>query len=62
MSRSRTGLSPSYHGQSGVLANDQEVCTEFGADAWTTVLKAGFRSCEIYSLEYPAALAIVARK
>lgn len=62
MNRSRTGLSPSYHGQSGVTANDQVVCTEFGADAWTIVLKAGFRSCEIYSLEYPAALAIIARK
>ena len=62
MSRSRTGLSPSYHGQSGVLANDQVVCTEFGADAWVTVLKSGFRSCEIYSFEYPAALAIIARK
>ena len=62
MSRSRIGLSPSYHGQSGVLANDQVVCTEFGVDAWATVLKAGFRSCEIYSFEYPAALAIIARK
>lgn len=62
MSRSRAGLPPSYHGQSGVPANDQVVCTEFGADAWQTVLKAGFRSCEIFSLEYPAALAIIARK
>jgi hypothetical protein len=62
MSRSRIGLSPSYHGQSGVLANDQEVCTEFGADAWATVIKSGFRSCEIYSFEYPAALAVIARK
>lgn len=62
MNRLRTGLLPSYHGQSGVPANDQEVCTEFGADAWATVLKAGFRSCEMYSFEYPAALAIRARK
>jgi SAM-dependent methyltransferase len=62
MSRSRMGLSLSYHGQSEVLANDQVVCTEFGADAWATVLKAGFRSCEIYSFEYPAALTIIARK
>lgn len=62
MSRSRTGLSPSYHGQSGVPADDQVVCTEFGADAWQTVLKAGFRSCEIFSFEYPASLAIIARK
>ena len=62
MTRSRAGLAPSYHGQSGVPADDQVVCTEFGADVWQTVLKAGFRSCEISSLEYPAALAIVVRK
>lgn len=62
MTRSRTGLVSSYHGQSGVPADDQVVCTEFGADAWKTVLKAGFRSCEIFSLEYPAALVIIARK
>ena len=62
MTRSRTGLVPSYHGQSGVPADDQVVCTEFGADVWQTVLKAGFRSCEIFSFEYPAALVLIARK
>jgi SAM-dependent methyltransferase len=62
MTRSRDGLAPSYHGQSGVLANDQVVCTEFGVDVWNTVLKAGFSSCEMLSLEYPAALAIIAKK
>ena len=60
--RSRTGLAPSYHGQSGVPADDQVVCTEFGADVWLTVLKAGFSSCEIFSFEYPAALVLIARK
>ncbi|MFZ2407749.1 MAG: class I SAM-dependent methyltransferase [Methylobacter sp.] len=62
MTRSRTGLAPSYHGQSGVPADDQVVCTEFGADVWQTVLKAGFSSCEIFSFEYPAALVLIARK
>jgi ubiquinone/menaquinone biosynthesis C-methylase UbiE len=62
MTRSRAGLSPSYHGQSGTPANDQIVCTEFGADAWKSVIKAGFQSCDIYSFEYPAALAMIARK
>lgn len=62
MTRSCAGLTPSYHGQSGVLVDDQVVWTEFGADAWKTVMKAGFISCEIFSLEYPSALAIVARK
>lgn len=60
--RSRAGLAPSYHGQSGVLANDQLVYTEFGADAWLTPIKAGFSSCEIYAFEYPAALILIARK
>lgn len=62
MTRSRAGLAPSYHGQSGVPAGDQVVYTEFGADMWKSVLKAGFLSCEIFSIEYPAALAIIARK
>ena len=62
LSRSRAGLAPSFHGQSGVLADDQLVYTEFGADIWQTVLKAGFSSCEIFSLEFPAALAIIAKK
>ena len=62
MTRSRTGLSPSYHGQSGIPSQDQIVCTEFGADIWQTILKAGFRSCEIFSYEYPAALVMIARK
>lgn len=62
MSRSRVGLAPSFHGQSGVPANDQVVETEFGADVWQTVLKAGFASCEIFSFEYPAAFVVIARK
>lgn len=62
MTRSRAGLDASYHGQSGVPADDQLVCTEFGADVWQSVLKAGFRSCEIFSFEYPAALVLIARK
>ncbi|MBQ0720513.1 MAG: class I SAM-dependent methyltransferase [Gammaproteobacteria bacterium] len=62
MTRSRVGLAPSYHGQSDVPADDQMVHTEFGADVWQTVLKAGFYSCEIFSLEYPSALIVIARK
>ena len=62
MNRSRIGLEPSYHGQSGVLANDQLVYTEFGANIWQVVIEAGFSSCELYAFEYPAALTIIARK
>lgn len=62
MTRSRSGLTPSFHGQSNIQANDQLVYTEFGANFWQAVLKAGFSSCEIFSLEYPSALAIIASK
>lgn len=62
MSRDRAGLVPSYHGSSDVSAQDQIVCTEFGVDFWKIVLGAGFRFCGLQSFEYPAALAVVARK
>lgn len=62
LTRNRVGLAPSYHGQSGVLSDDQVVCTEFGANVWQTVLNSGFSSCEIFSLEYPSALTIIAKK
>jgi SAM-dependent methyltransferase len=62
LTRSRAGLPASYHGQEGVCDDAQTVHTEFGADMWKEVLRAGFASCEIYSLEYPAALAIIAKK
>jgi len=62
LNRSRAGLSKSFHGQSGIDADDQQVWTEFGADAWKTVIKAGFESCEIYAFEFPASLVLIARK
>lgn len=62
MSRFRAGLAPSYHGQSKINADDQLVCTEFGADMWRFVVGAGFSSCEIFSFEYPAALVLIATK
>jgi len=62
MSRSRSNLPPSYHGQSGIPAKDQLVFTEFGSDVWQIVLESGFSSCVIISLEYPSGLAIIAGK
>jgi len=62
MSRFRAGLAASYHGQSGINADDQLVYTEFGADIWRFVVRAGFASCEIFSFEYPAALVLVAKR
>jgi hypothetical protein len=38
---------------------DHLVQTEYGSDAWSQVIRAGFAECRIVSLEYPAALALV---
>ena len=62
MSRDRTGLPKSYHGKESESPQDYVVCTEFGVDAWTYVMRAGFRNVELISLEYPAAIAMLARK
>lgn len=61
MSRSRAGLTRSYHGSSKTSGNALIVHTEFGADCWQLVLQAGFSSCSVHCLEYPAGLAIEAR-
>ena len=61
LSRRRDGLPKSYHGPAGLNAEDLVVHTEFGADAWTTVMEAGFSSVRINAVEYPAALALTAR-
>jgi len=60
LTRSRNGLPPSYHGAPGTYLEDYRVYTEYGADAWTHVMRAGFRECRIFSQNYPAAQALVA--
>jgi ubiquinone/menaquinone biosynthesis C-methylase UbiE len=55
---SREGLPPSYHG-SPSNPGDFLVHTEYGADAWKHVTLAGYRECRIFSLDYPAAQAMV---
>lgn len=62
MTRSRTGLEKSFHGDPTVSADDFLVHTEYGADMWTAVLLAGFDSVTITAVEYPAGLALSARK
>ena len=62
MTRTRRGLSASFHGSSNDQASDLLVQTEYGADAWVHVIKAGFRSVSMFCFEYPAAMAIVASK
>jgi ubiquinone/menaquinone biosynthesis C-methylase UbiE len=60
MTRSREGLPPSFHG----TADERRpylVHWEFGADAWTYVMRAGFRECSAFALEFPATVAWLAR-
>ena len=60
MSRSRDGLPPSFHGFPTNTGEDLRVQTEFGADMWTYLLRAGFAAVTITPLEYPASLALTA--
>jgi SAM-dependent methyltransferase len=62
MSRSREGLPKSYHGSPEKGSDDYAVRTEFGADMWTYVLRAGFVALAPTAVDYPAALALSARK
>lgn len=59
-SRSRAGLTPSYHGNPGLSAPDFAVATEYGSDMWTHVIKAGFDNVTIHTLDYPSAIAMSA--
>jgi len=62
LTRSRAGLPLSYHGGPGTRTDDYAVRTEFGADAWTYVMEAGFTSVAIHAVAYPAATAFLALK
>lgn len=60
LSRRRDGLAASYHGSEA--GREYLVITEYGADFWTEPVGAGFASVSIIPFDYPAALAIVARR
>ncbi|MBV9828378.1 MAG: class I SAM-dependent methyltransferase [Alphaproteobacteria bacterium] len=62
LTRSRAGLPPSFHGAPGDVRPDFRVQSEFGADVWTYVIRAGFFRTTLHALLYPAGLAITARK
>lgn len=62
LSRTRTGLPPSYHGGEGDKLNDFIVQTEYGSDFWIQLFEAGFTECRTVSVEFPSALAIAAMK
>jgi SAM-dependent methyltransferase len=60
LSRSREGMAASYHGGTGANATDYLVHTEFGADFWDYLFRAGFDHVEMLSYRYPAGIAILA--
>lgn len=62
LTRNREGLPKSYHGDGQTNPEDFIVHTEFGADAWTYPLRAGFERVEVVCAEFPAAIALIARK
>ena len=62
LSRSRSGLAKSFHGTPHTATDDFVVHTEFGSDMWTYVLHAGFSSVTVNTVDFPAALALSARK
>ena len=60
LTRDREDMAPSHHGSPG--GHEHLVHTEYGADVWTQVIRAGFDECRVHSLEYPAGIALVASK
>lgn len=60
MTRGRDGLAKSYHGASDTGTDDFVVQTEFGADAWTYIMRAGFKTVSLHAVEYPASVAYCA--
>ncbi|SEF29966.1 Methyltransferase domain-containing protein [Variovorax sp. NFACC28] len=62
MTRDRSGLQKSFHGDPATATADLVVQTEFGADAWTFIMQAGFRKVTTHALAYPAATAFSAFK
>jgi SAM-dependent methyltransferase len=62
LTRNRAGLPKSYHGTPETARDDFLVHTEFGADVWTYVMKAGFDAVSMHAVEYPCAFALAARR
>ena len=60
LSRNRDGLAASHHSPHD--APDYTVHTEFGADAWTYLMIAGFSEISMNCVEYPSAISFTARK
>jgi SAM-dependent methyltransferase len=61
LTQSRAGLPPSHHGNAAEQPDDHLVHTEFGADSWTYLARAGFGTIAYHVFEHPAAIALSAR-
>lgn len=59
LTRSRSGLPASYHGDPNERSADFAVQTEYGCDAWKHLILAGFAECRLITPEFPSALAFV---
>ncbi len=53
---------PSYHGASGSESPDLYVYSEYGADFWVELLKAGFLTVSIHQLSGPESVAAICQK
>lgn len=62
LTRNRAGLPKSYHGTPEADRDDFLVHTEFGADVWTYVMRAGFAAVSMHAVEFPCAFALAARR
>ncbi len=54
LSRGRDGLPRSHHGHPTTAADDYLVQTEFGADVWAYVMRAGFAEVGLHAVAFPA--------
>ncbi len=56
-------LPASYHGRSEAERSpDYRVISEYGADVWCEPMQAGFAEVRLHAREFPASMAVVARK
>lgn len=62
MTRSRAGLPPSYHGDAARDRDDHLVHTEFGADVWAMIARAGFERIGCRIFDWPSGICWTARR
>ncbi|MCC5822414.1 MAG: class I SAM-dependent methyltransferase [Planctomycetes bacterium] len=62
LTRSRAGMAPSYHGGAGRQRADHLVHTEFGADVWVWLARAGFERIGLRVFAWPSGLCWLAQR